>query len=228
MFHKINIEEKKIFLVDKDSLLDIDDSCELSIIVRKNIKARLIIIGKKDYILNIKLEKNSILEVNSININNNVSVSISLYEKSVIIYNHSVLAHNNSVNNFSIKHIANDASSTLNNNGINILDNNLFFTISGIIPKNLSNIYCSQNSKIINFAKGNSKIIPNLIIDSKDVVANHSAYIGRINEEELFYLKSRGINLEEIKEIIYKSIMLGKMSLSNEKEMIIQYINEWW
>jgi Fe-S cluster assembly scaffold protein SufB len=109
------------------------------------------------------------------------------------------------------------------------MDNNkLFFNINGIVPKNLHNITCNQSSKIINFKDGNSKIIPNLIIDSNDIIANHSAYIGEISEEELFYMKSRGINDIDIKKLVYKAVLLGKMDLGEEKEEFNKRINEWW
>ena len=120
-----------------------------------------------------------------------------------------------------------DSKSIINNNGINRGDNKLFFNISGIIPKNLSNINCNQNSKILNFSNGNSKIIPNLIIDSNDIIANHSAYIGEVNEEELFYLLSRGIRKNNIQKLIYKATLLSKMNNYDEEEFN-QIINEWW
>ena len=104
----------------------------------------------------------------------------------------------------------------------------MFFNIDGIVKKNLSNIICNQSSKIINFNLGESKIIPNLIIDSNDIIASHSAYIGEIGEEEMFYLKSRGIDEENIKKIIYRSTLLGKMELNEEKEEFYKRINEWW
>ena len=75
---------------------------------------------------------------------------------------------------------------------------------------------------------GNSKIIPNLIIDSNDIIANHAAYIGEINEEEKFYMQSRGIKEMDIKKIIYVATLLGKMDLADEKEEFNKRIDEWW
>ena len=104
----------------------------------------------------------------------------------------------------------------------------MFFTINGCVPKKLTNIICNQKSKIINYNLGNSKIIPNLIIDSNDIIANHSAYIGEIGEEEKFYMESRGINSNDIKKAIYKATMLGTMKLDEEESEFNKRINEWW
>ena len=73
------------------------------------------------------------------------------------------------------------------------------------------------NGNIINFKNGNSKIIPNLIIDNNDVVANHSAYIGSFSEDDIFYIKSRGINEIDMYKLLYRSLLLGKMNLSEEE-----------
>ena len=226
LWNKINVD-KEIHL-SSPMYLEIENTIKLNIEVDENIDTKLVIIGNSDYDININLNENSSLLVNSINKNNSVNVEINLNEKSVITYNHSTLSKNDSINNFKVNHITSNSTSNLNNNGINLSSNKLFFNIDGIVKKNLSNIVCNQSSKIINFNLGESKIIPNLIIDSNDIIANHSAYIGEIGEEEKFYLKSRGINEEDIKKIIYKAILLGKMELEEEKEEFNKRINEWW
>ena len=226
-WNKIKVDNYSISLIDP-LYLEIDNVTKLDIEVKEGISSKLVIIGNNNYDINIKLDNNSNLIVNSLNKNNSVNINVSLKEKANITYNHSVLAESDSINNFNINHLSNSSVSSINNNGINKEDNKLFFSINGIIPKNLKDIVCNQTSKIINFKNGNSKIIPNLIIDSNDIIANHSAYIGEISEEELFYMKSRGINKEEIEKLIYKATLLSKMDLNKEKEEFNKRINEWW
>ncbi|MBR4811819.1 MAG: SufD family Fe-S cluster assembly protein [Bacilli bacterium] len=43
---------------------------------------------------------------------------------------------------------------------------------------------------------------PALVIDDNDVSASHAAVVGRLNEEHLYYLQSRGVSLEEAKRLI--------------------------
>jgi len=227
--NKIQVDSFKASISDNNPLfLEIDSKAKIDIIVSDGISSKLIIIGNNDYDLDIKLGKKANLIVNSLNKNNSVNVNVLLLEQSKINYNHSVLASVDSINNFKVKHVDNSSISNLNNNGINKNDNKLFFNIDGIIPKNLHDIICNQSSKIINYSNGDSKVIPNLIIDSNDIIANHAAYIGEINEEELFYMKSRGINELDIKKLIYRGVLLGKMDLDEEKEEFNKIINEWW
>ena len=49
---------------------------------------------------------------------------------------------------------------------------------------------------------GSGRASPILRIGDNDVLASHSASIGRLNEEHLFYLESRGLSHEEAKRLI--------------------------
>ena len=222
------MEVDKKILVSNPMYLEIIGSVKLEINVKENINTKLVIIGNKNYDIKINIDNNSSLTVNSINKDNSVNVCINLNSKSSITYNHSVVSNINSINNFTINHLKNDSVSYLNNNGVNMNTNKLFITIDGVVNKSLKNIVCNQSSKIINIGMGDSKIIPNLIIDSNDIIANHAAYIGEIGEEEKFYLESRGIGILDIKKIVYKATMLGKMELLEEEEEFNKRINEWW
>ena len=227
-WNKINVDNYKISLTNDPLYLEIDTKTKIEIIVNQGISSKLVIIGNNDYEINIKLDKESHLIVNSINKDNSVKTNIELLDKASVIYNHSISSNIDSINYFNIKHLADSSISNINNNGINHSNNKLFFSIDGVINSKLKDIICNQNSKIINFKNGDSKIIPNLIIDSNDIIANHSAYIGEIGEEELFYMQSRGISELDIKKLIYKAVILGKMDLDKEKEEFNKKINEWW
>ena len=224
--NKISVDSK--FVLSNPVYIEIESSVKLNVKVKENTSCKLTIIGNNNYDMNIVLENNSSLIVNSLNKDNSVNVNINLLNKASIYYNHSVVSKNDSINKFTVNHLENDSISYLNNNGVNSNTNKLFFNIDGTVKKDLKNIICNQSSKIINFKKGNSKIIPNLIIDSNDIIANHAAYIGEISEEEKFYMQSRGINDENIKKIIYKATLLGKMDLMEEEEEFNKRINEWW
>ncbi|HHT66810.1 MAG TPA: SufD family Fe-S cluster assembly protein [Erysipelotrichaceae bacterium] len=71
-----------------------------------------------------------------------------------------------------------------------------------------------QTAKIMVFDKDNKAIAkPILKIDENEVEANHAAVVGKINDEHLFYLTSRGLSETEAKELItlgyLKPILLG-------------------
>ena len=60
-----------------------------------------------------------------------------------------------------------------------------------------------QNSKIMVFDESSDAIAkPVLKIDENDLEASHGAVVGKINDEHLFYLTSRGLSEETAKELI--------------------------
>ena len=228
-WNKIEVDNSNVVINDNNVYyMKIENNCKLDITVCTNITAKVVVIANSNYDINIKLNRESNLVVNSINKDNSVNVNVDLQEEASITYNHNVLDKINSVNSFTINHIGDNSKSYINNNGINVNNGKLFFTINGSISSKLKDVVCNQKSKIINYNLGSSKIIPNLIINSNDILANHSAYIGKIDDEIKFYMQSRGINENNIKKLIYQTMMLGTMDLNEEKEEFNKIINEWW
>jgi len=220
--NKILIDDNKIYF------LEINECNKFTINVEKNINAKLVIYSNNiDYDLDINLDDNSYLIINSLNNNVNNNTIINLLENSIIEYNYSIVSECASINKIIVNHLNSNSKSIICNNGVNLNDNKLFFEIDGIIGKNISNCEASQYSKIINYKDGNSKIIPNLIIDNNDVVANHSAYIGGFSEDDIFYIKSRGINEKDMYKLLYRSLLLGKMNLDEEEELFNKLLKEW-
>ncbi|MDE5732205.1 MAG: SufD family Fe-S cluster assembly protein, partial [Bacteroidales bacterium] len=71
----------------------------------------------------------------------------------------------------------------------------------------------NHNILISDYAKVNTK--PQLEIYADDVKCSHGATIGRLNEEEQFYMRSRGISLEDarvLQMISFLSPVLGTIS----------------
>ena len=61
----------------------------------------------------------------------------------------------------------------------------------------------SQQEKIIVFDKDCvGKCSPNLRIDENDISASHSAVVGRLSDEHLFYLLSRGLDRDTAKRLL--------------------------
>ena len=86
-----------------------------------------------------------------------------------------------------------------------------------------------QNAKIMVFDEASDGIAkPILKIDDNDIEASHAAVVGKINDEHIFYLTSRGLNEEEAKNIItlgYLKPILNGFSdddIKNEIERMIE------
>lgn len=86
-----------------------------------------------------------------------------------------------------------------------------------------------QNAKIMVFDEDSIAVAkPILKIDENDLLASHSAVVGKINDEHLFYLTSRGLNEAQAKELItfgyLKPIIIGfnDDNIKNEIENLIE------
>ena len=83
------------------------------------------------------------------------------------------------------------------NNAALILNNNAF------IKNGMKRSDARQMTRGLNLSKNASiKAQPNLLIDEYDVVASHSASIGSIDKDELFYLMSRGLTETQAQEMV--------------------------
>ncbi|MCH4015148.1 MAG: SufD family Fe-S cluster assembly protein [Solobacterium sp.] len=60
-----------------------------------------------------------------------------------------------------------------------------------------------QTSRSLSFEEGQTaEILPELLIDEYDVQASHAMSIGRVDEEQLYYLMSRGLSLAQCTSLI--------------------------
>ena len=79
----------------------------------------------------------------------------------------------------------------------------LTFIGTSHIHEKMSGCATAQKEKIIVFDKGAvGKCSPILRIDENDVVASHSAIVGKLSDEHVFYLLSRGIDLDSAKRLL--------------------------
>lgn len=239
--NKIIIEKNKFIdsqevidnnlIIDKDIDLFLENfsSNTLNIKVLEGVNAKINIFNKDSKVdFDIFLMNNSKLSVNFFSINSSSKVNISLKENSNFKYNHSLITEKMSINEINIVHDSPNSSSEIINHGFNYGEEKLLFKVDGFIGKNAIKTLATQDNKIINYKNGNSEILPNLFVDNKEVVANHSAYIGRFKEEILFYMKSRGINEKLCYNLLLKGFLIGNMDLDYLiRDKFLKIINEW-
>lgn len=112
--------------------------------------------------------------------------------KNKIIINHK---NNFTKSNVNYKGIINDTATGILHCYINI-------------KKNITNVYGIQkNSNILLSNNATVKTNPKLKIKSKDVVCTHKTIIGKINEDYIFYLRTRGIKKNLAKTLILLSLI---------------------
>lgn len=77
--------------------------------------------------------------------------------------------------------------------------------------------------------EASSNIIPSLEIDNNDVQAGHAATVGQVDELQLFYLMSRGLDRKEAERLIvsgYFEPIISKIGFESLKENIQRLLTE--
>ena len=108
------------------------------------------------------------------------------------------------------------------NNGVNYFTSNIF------IDKGSKNTVAMQLNKNILFDKESIIISkPNLNILEKNVICNHGTTIDNIDKKIIFYLSSRGIEINTAKKMFIKAFLYDPFIKINDRKMnniFFQYI----
>lgn len=103
----------------------------------------------------------------------------------------------------SINHIVGKTYGKVDNYGVCKDLGKLLFAGTSHIFENASKSKTQQNAKIMVFDEASNAIAkPILRIDENDIEASHAAVVGKINDEHLFYMTSRGISEADAKQLI--------------------------
>jgi Fe-S cluster assembly protein SufD len=102
-------------------------------------------------------------------------------------------------------------SSTLTFNGV------------GHIVKGARGSDAQQESRVLMLsrtARGDAD--PILLIDENDVTAGHAASVGRVNEDQMYYLMSRGIDEETAQRLVIRGFLSSVITEIPEKEVRVR------
>jgi Fe-S cluster assembly scaffold protein SufB len=210
--------------INQNIIIYIDNNSNVNII---EIKDGLNITGNIRYIIN----DDSNLIVNQIcnikNIDQNINIELNGIN-SRIEYYFSTISNNTKKYKINVYHNNINTKSTIYSRGISLNQSTLEFDINGYIKKGSMNTCLNQDSKIIMLQDNKSVIKPNLYIDEDKVEAKHSAVVGRFSEEELFYLRSRGLDYNTAINLLVKGFLLGKLNINDEiRYKILKIINSY-
>ncbi len=103
----------------------------------------------------------------------------------------------------SIYHNSSDTHGRIDNYGVCKDNSKLIFSGISHILKGCHRSTSHQNAKIVVFDNDCKAIAkPILKIDENDIEASHAAVVGKVSDEHIFYLTSRGLSEEEAKMLI--------------------------
>ena len=192
--------------------LFIDGDSSIEFVINKNASLTLkyaFFTSNKEINIRGDLEENAKLNAVIADFSNGeltVKANINLNkEGSEATWNLASLSTNNDNKKFDISfiHNARNSKADMQNYGVALDLSNLTFSGINHIKKAAKKSNTNQSAKIIVFDKdAKGKANPILKIDENDVLASHSAVVGRLNDDHLFYLKSRGLNEKEAKALI--------------------------
>ena len=129
-----------------------------------------------------------------------------------------------------VNHSVAKTYSDISNIGISRDGSAIKFDITGFIQKGMNNSNCRQLSRGV-VMDDNSSVTakPILLIDEYDCFASHGATIGKMSDEDLFYLMSRGLNKNEAFLLILGGIIkpfIDKLPVEDMKNETMKNIND--
>lgn len=236
--NKIILEEsdlkKNIKLEDNNSyyIYKCDKKVRFSVSKNSNVVVNFFNTNSVNSNYEFDIMSGAVIEVNIFDAAENITRYIKVNmneENSSIKFNLGSISLNENNYDINVFHNNKNTNSETTIHGLALDNNKIFIKNNGYITKGSSKSNLNQDNKIIIMRDNNCKIEPNLFIDEYDVSASHGAYIGKFDEDELFYLNSRGLDDNESYNLLINGFLIGNMNITNEdKEYLKEIINKYW
>ncbi len=118
--------------------------------------------------------------------------------------------------NLTVEHALPNTNSNFYNYGVITDSATLKINIESLIKKGMNKSNAYQKTKVISLSnQAKAYLNPILYIDEFDIAAGHGASFGQISDNDIYYMKSRGINTKEAKQIL----ALGNLMINIPKYM---------
>lgn len=197
----------RVVLESDNTVINVEGNCILTEISTKY----------QNVIINIK--SNSTLEYNRFyyDIKDSGRLEVNQETNSYSLINEGIIC----ADNFNLNVNINEKNDNLinkyylrvfNKNGKNIVVN-----ANGIVHKKTINNELTIDLRGLITDNNKIEILPNLLVDSHDVRANHNVTISNVNDAELFYLMSKGLTEKNATKLLINGFILG---IYNNKELI--------
>ena len=114
--------------------------------------------------------------------------------------------------------------------GVLLDRSHIVFNGVGFIVKGATGSNAYQSSRMLTLSsEAKADADPMLLIDENDVMAGHGASLGRIDEEQLYYLQSRGLTRKESSRLLvhgFLSPVISELTVDKIKELVTVLIDE--
>ena len=114
--------------------------------------------------------------------------------------------------------------------GVLLDRSHIVFNGVGFIVKGATGSNAYQSSRMLTLSsEAKADANPMRLIDENDVMAGHGASLGRIDEEQLYYLQSRGLTRKESSRLLvhgFLSPVISELTVDKIKELVTILIDE--
>lgn len=125
-----------------------------------------------------------------------------------------------------VENLAPNAIGNIVNYGISQDDAHLAFNGVGKIHKGMNGGDNQQETRVLNLSRTAEAIAnPFLLIDEGDITAGHAASIGQIDEEQVYYLQSRGLSKIEAEKLIVSGFLTPFANIIKDETLKEQLLN---
>jgi len=201
----------------KVGIVNIGESCDTleitekksTFIISGHVQIKKIKFQNKSFHSTLKITQNASLDLSCQtkmeNIHGTIDIECEKNTKTMI----RIGMYSKNQNNFSIKTTLKEenAECTILIRMVGANESHTKIKTTGVLETDAKNSIFLEDIKYLMEETNEIKCIPELFLSSSEVTANHKVTIGKINEEDLFYLKTKGINEELGKELIRQSFL---------------------
>lgn len=163
------------------------------------------------YNLEVDVQDGTVLNFDKVDmISKDIEIVFNIGSKATLNFNWVIQNKGRNKVKLIINMVGNDSKAEIKLRGINEIDgSNLDIICDGIVKENTLNNYLVEDLRGLIINDETIKISPNMFMGTNEVEANHLVSIGSFLKEDLFYLNSKGLSVEEAKKMLRDSFIRG-------------------
>ena len=141
--------------------------------------------------------------------------------------NSALLSRTEKTMKMQIHHQASSTSSLMNHSGVLLEGGKLYIDAIGKIDRGAKGSKSHQKSRALTFDQPKSAtVLPQLLIDENDVEASHATSVGQIDENQMYYLQSRGLSKSQATQLITLGALMPIAEVLSDEAMKSQMRNK--
>lgn len=199
----------------------IDEFVEDATIIAKESSVLDIINNNKNRTLSFLIQKDADLTINMFDYARDLSVNlvIEVEDNAKVQINNSFITTGKYELDINTNVYGDNTTVSVDIRGINEQSGIVKVLMNGNIAENTKNNVLNEYAKLINKSDATNVLIPNLIVNTNEVIANHGVSLGTIRDNELFYLTSKGIDKNRAIKLLEEGFILSIMDEVNREKI---------